>query len=65
MKTALVLTAALLGGVVLPTAIFACETKPIANSNATQRVDVTCALSTYEGGDDVVLTVLRGLADAE
>jgi hypothetical protein len=49
---------------VLAAPAFACETLPIANSNAVYRADPTCPLPTMQGGKSMPLAfVLAALAD--
>lgn len=66
MKLTLILTAALIGGVALPAAVFAgptenitgCATAPVEGANYTVRVDPACALSSDESdGDGLLIAV--------
>lgn len=71
MKTLLTLTAALIGGILLPAAVMAgptetitgCATAPVEGANYTVRVDPTCALSTDEsdGSSDLLRAAFAAL----
>jgi len=79
MKKILLLTAALIGGIALPTLLMAgptenitgCATAPAEGSNFTVRVDPTCALAETggSGGDAFILAglaaVIEDLAEEE
>ena len=66
MKTLLTLTAAIIGGILMPALVMAgptetitgCATVPVEGTNYTVRADVTCALSTDESdGDGILIAV--------
>lgn len=66
MKTYLAVIFAAVGSAALAGAtenVTGCATVPVEGTNYTVRADVTCALSTYEGGDTVIIDVVRALAE--
>ena len=77
MKTILTLTAAFIGGIALPVAVFAgptetitgCATVAVEGTNYTVRSDVTCALSENKDGSTFILAglaaVIEDMADEE
>lgn len=73
MKTLLTLTAALIGGIALPTLLLAgptenitgCATAAVEGANYTVRVDPTCALAVNKDGDPILMLVASAaFADA-
>jgi hypothetical protein len=70
MKTFLTLTAAIIGGILMPALVMAgptetitgCATVPVEGSNYTVRADVTCALSTDESDGSGLLTAFAAAA---